>query len=103
MVISFADHYNLISEDIISYDKCLKGCELELAKVCFFIMSEIVRHLAESGNDIIQTLFHLELKHQEELEECFMLFISERDKISKPEIERVLAKSVKNGKIYSDS
>lgn len=90
------ERYHLKSEEVIAYDKCLKSCELELAKMALFVLSEIVILLTRQENSTLQTLFLLDASIQEELEECFKLFISEREMIKKSDIERILSKNAKN-------
>ncbi|GFQ69949.1 retrovirus-related Pol polyprotein from transposon TNT 1-94 [Trichonephila clavata] len=91
------DIFQMDSTSLINYSECLKGNELELAKVAVFLLVTLVQNLLFTNIELTKPLFQLDSQVQEDIQEFLSFVLADRSQddgpIKKSEFHKILSRS----------
>ncbi|GFS97079.1 uncharacterized protein TNCV_4492561 [Trichonephila clavipes] len=91
------DIFQVDSTSLINYLECLKGNELELAKVAIFLLSALVQNLLSTDRESTTPLTQLDSQVQEDIQEFLSFVLTDRSQndgpIKKSEFHKLLSRS----------
>ncbi|GFR28139.1 uncharacterized protein TNCT_295591, partial [Trichonephila clavata] len=92
------DIFQVDSTSLINYLECLKGNELELAKVAVFLLTALVQNLLSTNMELTKPLTQLDSQVQEDIQEFLSFVLTDRSQddgpIKKSEFHKLLSRSV---------
>ncbi|GFY69886.1 uncharacterized protein TNIN_252561 [Trichonephila inaurata madagascariensis] len=91
------DIFQIESTSLINYLECLKGNELELAKVAIFLLTALVQNLLSTDRESTTPLTQLDSQVQEDIQEFLSFVLTDRSQndgpIKKSEFHKLLSRS----------
>ncbi|GFY69885.1 uncharacterized protein TNIN_252551 [Trichonephila inaurata madagascariensis] len=91
------DIFQMDSTSLINYSECLKGNDLELAKVAVFLLTALVQNLLSTDMESTKPLTQLDSQVQEDIQEFLSSVLTDRSQddepIKKSEFHKILSRS----------
>ncbi|PRD23926.1 UNVERIFIED_CONTAM: hypothetical protein NCL1_45075 [Trichonephila clavipes] len=91
------DIFQMDSTSLINYSECLKGNDLELAKVAVFLLAALVQNLLSTDMESTKPLTQLDSQVQEDIQEFLSSVLTDRSQddepIKKSEFHTILSRS----------